>query len=302
MNPKVSILIPTYNQPEYIVQASQSALAQDYKNLEVIVSDDSSNNETNKLLATFTSDNRFTYYRTALNIGRVANYRKLLYDYATGDWVVILDGDDYYTDSNYITKAIELINKNDKIVLVGAGILIKNEKKNSKYSYNLGTNTIVFDGKEVFTKYKRIPNHQTDIYNREKAMALNFYRDPSMGSDSESIYRLCLRGDVGYIAQDVAVWRLHEENTSYKRDLQTQIKEITFIDSIYKDALNYLTAAELKSWKDIMMNYAGNHLLQIAINQKKSTSVWFLAFKYFDIKTALLHLVKYYRLQILGGK
>lgn len=294
---KVSILIPTYNQPQYIVQAVESALAQDYGNFEVVVNDDSTNNETEKLLAIFTTDHRFTYYKTAVNIGRVANYRKLLYEYAKGDWVVMLDGDDYYTDSNYISKAIELIKKNDNVVLVGAGILIKNENNDSEYSYNLGSETTVFDGKDVFTKYKKIPNHQTDIYNRKIAMALDFYRHPSMGSDSESLYRLCLRGYVGYIAKDVAVWRVHEVNTSYSRNLKTQIAEIDFIDNIYKDALKFISKDSLKSWKDIMMNYACNHLINIAIAQRKTSSFLFLLIKYFKqfgMKLSLVYLLKYY--------
>ena len=302
MSVKVSICIPAYNQPQYIIQCIESALAQDYENIEIVVNDDSTNDETKKLLLKYSDVKKFRYYKTTDNIGRVANYRKLLYEYAKGDWVVMLDGDDYYIDQCYISKAVSLIKENNTVVLVGAGILIKDADKNIEYSYTLCNESIVFDGKEVFTKYKRIPNHQTDLYNREKAMALDFYRDPSMGSDSESIYRLCLRGDVGYIAQDAAVWRLHNENTSFNRDLKTQMKEIIFIDRIYKDALNYLSISELKSWKGIMKNYAGNHLLQIAINQKKSTSVWVIAFKYFNVKSALLHLVRYYRLQIVREK
>ena len=287
------------------MQAVKSALAQDYKNLEVVVNDDSTNNETDKLLEIFTSDNRFTYYKTVVNIGRVANYKKLLYEYATGDWVVMLDGDDYYTDSNFITKALELISKDDKIVLVGAGILIKNENNNSQYLYNLGTDTIVFDGKEVFTKYKKIPNHQTDVYNRKLAMALDFYRHPSIGADSESLYRLCLRGHVGFIGNDVAVWRVHQENSSYTRNLKEQIKEVGFIDSIYKDALNFLSKSDLESWKNVMMNYAGNHLLNIAITQRQALSVWLILIKYlkyFGAKPALGHLLRFYGIRKSNAK
>lgn len=299
MNPKVSILIPTYNQPQYVLQAVNSALSQDYNNLEIIVNDDSTNDETQKILIDFQSENRFSYYKTETNIGRVANYKKLLYEYASGDWVVMLDGDDYYIDSSYISNAIDLINKNEKIILVGAGIVIKNEKEDTSYSYNLGTQTVVFDGKEVFTKYKKIPNHQTDIYNRKVAMALDFYRHPSMGADSESLYRLCLRGSVGYIAKDVAVWRVHEDNTTYKRNLKSQIKEVDFVDSIYNDALAFIPKADLFEWKNVMKNYVANHLLEIAIKQRQTSSVWFLLFKYFKqfgTKISLVYLLKYYGL------
>ena len=264
----VSILIPCYNSPNYIVNAVESALAQTYKNIEVIVSDDSTNDCTKNLLNTFLDDSRFHYNKNDFNIGRVANYRKLLFEYAKGDWVIMLDGDDYYTDINYIRDAINLINQNQSLVLVGAGILINNEIENNSYSYNLGNENIIFDGKEVFTKYLKIPNHQTCLYKRNLAIDLDFYRDPSIGSDSESLYRLCLRGNVGYIARDVAVWRVHEENATYKRDLNKQLKESLFVKNIYNDALQYLTQTQLNSWYLMMNNYLGNHMLSIALKQK----------------------------------
>lgn len=297
MSIKVSILIPTYNQPIYIVQAVESALAQTYENIEVIVSDDSTNDRTTIVLETFNTNKIFKYYKTEKNIGRVANYRKLLYEYATGEWVVMLDGDDYYTDANYIAEAVKLINRNDKIVLVGAGILIKYEDDIKSYSYNLGNETTVFDGKDVFTKYKKIPNHQTDLYNRKLATELNFYRHPSMGADSESLYRLCLRGSVSYIARDVAVWRVHDENATYTRNLKKQIKEVDFVDSIYNDAVKFIPAAKLQPWKNGMLYFVANHLLDIAIKQRQTKYVWFLIFKYwkqFSTKISLIHLLKYH--------
>lgn len=297
MSVKVSILIPTYNQPAYILQAVKSALAQDYLNLEIIVSDDSTDSTTKDLLYQFNSDERFAYYMNEFNIGRVANYKKLLFEYATGDWVVMLDGDDYYTDTTYFTEAVKLINENDKIVLVGAGIFIKYDDDNKSYSYNLGNETSVFDGKEVFTKYKKIPNHQTDLYNRELAIELDFYRHPSMGADSESLYRLCLRGSVGYIARDVAVWRVHDDNATYTRNLKQQIKEVDFVDAIYKEAIKFIPAAELQPWKNVMLEYVANHLFNIAVKQRQTKYVWLLIFKnlkQFGAKISLMQLLKYH--------
>ena len=48
--PAVSVLIPTYNQEKYIVQSVESALIQDYPNLEIIVSNDNSKDNTEALL------------------------------------------------------------------------------------------------------------------------------------------------------------------------------------------------------------------------------------------------------------
>jgi glycosyltransferase involved in cell wall biosynthesis len=270
---KVSILIPTYNQPQYIVQAVESALSQDYKKLEVIVNDDSTNDETEKLLAIFKSDPRFTYYKTVVNIGRVANYRQLLYEYATGDWVVMLDGDDYYIQSNYISKAVVFISENPALVLVGASHKIFYEKKNENVDAVLVENDVVFDGKKIFTDHIAIPQHTTNIYKRSIAVTLNLYSHPSNASDAEGLYRLCLHGDVAYLKTIPVVWRIHGDNTTFSKDISKQLKELNFIDSVYNYSLAFLQKDVAQKWRQNQYFGHSHHILDLAFHSKKLINV-----------------------------
>ncbi len=270
---KVSILIPTYNQPQFIVQAVKSALAQDYKNLEVVVNDDSANDETEELLSIFSSDNRFIYYKTVVNIGRVANYRKLLYEYATGDWVVMLDGDDYYIQSNYISKAVVFISENPALVLVGAGHNIFYEKKNKNVDAVLVENDVVFDGRKIFTDNIAIPQHTTNIYKRSIAVTLNLYSHPSNASDAEGLYRLCLHGDVAYLRTIPVVWRIHDDNTTFSKDVSKQLKELNFIDSVYDYSLAFLQKDVAQKWKKNQYFGHSHHILELAFQSKKLINV-----------------------------
>ena len=52
-NPLVSICIPTYNGFEFIAEAMESAINQTYSNLEIIVSDDASKDDTLKVIQEF---------------------------------------------------------------------------------------------------------------------------------------------------------------------------------------------------------------------------------------------------------
>lgn len=61
--PLVSIMIPTYNRPELFEQTLQSALAQSYTNIEIIVNDNSTNEDTSTLIRKYESDSRLRYYR-----------------------------------------------------------------------------------------------------------------------------------------------------------------------------------------------------------------------------------------------
>lgn len=294
--PKVSILIPTYNQPQYIHQAVKSALGQDYQNLQVVVSDDSINNDTAEMLKPYLTDSRFYYSRNEKNIGRVANYRKLLYELAKGEWVVMLDGDDYYIDTSYISKAMSIIKKDPSIVLVGAGHQVYNEHKNETIIHKLVSDDIIFDGNDVFMKKLNLPQHSTDIYLRSLACELDFYRHPSAGSDSESLFRLCLYGKVAYLTDVPVVWRIHKANATYIRDFKTQMKDLQFIESVYKYALPFVDLKILKKWRFNLYKGMSYHLIDSAVLSKKFKNIikvvsWVLP--YWGIRESSIFLVKY---------
>ena len=74
--PKVSIMIPTYNQQKYILRAIESALSQDYENIEIVIVDDNSPDETQAIVEAYLSkknDTRIRYFRNQENIGIIKN-------------------------------------------------------------------------------------------------------------------------------------------------------------------------------------------------------------------------------------
>ncbi len=103
--PTVSILIPTYNQAQYIEQAIRSALMQDFASLEVLVLDDASTDQTAALAHQWDSDPRFRHICNERNLEQVANYRRALVEHARSEWVLMLDGDDYLIEVGFISHA-----------------------------------------------------------------------------------------------------------------------------------------------------------------------------------------------------
>src|ERR1700750_513142 len=117
-DPKVTIMIPAYNQANFLPMAIESALAQYYENVEIVVSDDCSTDNTGDLIKKYINDKRVRYFRNEFNCGRVANYKQTLENRTTGKWVVNLDADDYFTDPSFISKAITYIHANGKEKIV----------------------------------------------------------------------------------------------------------------------------------------------------------------------------------------
>lgn len=109
INPKVSIIIPVYNGEKYIRQAIDSALAQNYENLEILIVDDGSTDNTNKICNSY-SDSRIRYiYKKN---GGVSSALNLGVKEMTGDYFSWLSHDDLYLP-NKIAEEIAFLRKHN---------------------------------------------------------------------------------------------------------------------------------------------------------------------------------------------
>lgn len=90
-NPRVSVIIPTYNRASYLVEAIESVLAQSYDDYEMIVADDGSTDGTPEKVAAF--GERVRYLRLPHN-GRPSVVRNRALEVARGELVAFLDDDD----------------------------------------------------------------------------------------------------------------------------------------------------------------------------------------------------------------
>lgn len=94
--PQVSVLIPTYNRPHYFSEALQSALAQTYGNMEIIIGDDSTDDRTKEIVQPYLArDSRISYYRNRPKLGQFDNDLRLL-SLAQGEYINFLMDDDRF--------------------------------------------------------------------------------------------------------------------------------------------------------------------------------------------------------------
>ena len=112
MNKLVSVIIPTYNRKEKVIKAIDSVLNQTYKNIEIIVVDDCSLDETeSEIKRKYEFNKKVIYYRLESNSGACAARNKGI-DISNGELISFLDSDDeYYPDK--IEKQVYTI-ENDK--------------------------------------------------------------------------------------------------------------------------------------------------------------------------------------------
>ena len=105
---KVSIIVPVYNAAEYVGKCLESVALQDYKNIEIIVVEDGSDDESPDVCKEYARryDNIKVYHDKCGTAGAARNYGM---SKAAGDYVMFVDADDYLTDNCVVS---ELIKKN----------------------------------------------------------------------------------------------------------------------------------------------------------------------------------------------
>lgn len=107
---KVSVLITTYNRPALLKRAMASVLGQTYQNLELIIIDDASTDDTPNFVASC-SDPRIRFYRNSINIGSACGDRphlkRFIYDLSRGSKFIYLCVDDYWLDDKMLEKFME---------------------------------------------------------------------------------------------------------------------------------------------------------------------------------------------------
>lgn len=240
MIPKVSVIIPTYNQSSYIAKAIESALAQTYANLEIVVADDCSTDSTEYAVSRFQSNDKVKYFRNPSNLGRVKNYKRALETYATGEWVVNLDGDDYFCDENFISEVVDIIRSHpdQDIVFVQGGQYISKQGRLILDNPHIASDTLLIDGAEYFLNFHTFQHfsHLSTVFNRKKAIEIDFYRLDIASSDMESFLRLALHGKVVLVKKPYGVWVHHTSNFSQNLTLKSARANYKYITSAHQYA------------------------------------------------------------------
>ncbi|KEK24797.1 glycosyltransferase family 2 protein [Bacillus gaemokensis] len=232
--PLVSILIPTFNRPHYLQIALESALAQTYSNIEIIIGDDSTNDETETLLRTQYLPNydNITYIRNASTLGQFHNDLMLL-ERANGVYVNYLMDDDLFHHEKiekmmvYFQQDVE-----NEIVLVTSYRKLINEEgtiiEDAPPTVQLFQIDTIIDGIQLGntmlqTSTNIIGEPTTVLFNKlfltETFGTLN-NRTYNCSIDMASWVHLLSKGKAVYIAEPLSSFRYHSGQQLHQKLLE----------------------------------------------------------------------------------
>lgn len=121
--PQVSVNIITHNRATYIADAIKSALRQDFSDLEIIIVDDASTDNTAEVIKPFLSDKRVNYFLLPKQ-KNIAAVRNFALSKSQGKYIAVLDSDDMWSEDKKTSQQHDFLENNPDISLVGTGATI----------------------------------------------------------------------------------------------------------------------------------------------------------------------------------
>lgn len=107
-NPTFSVITATHNRPQLLERMIESVLQQTFTDWELIIVDDSTNNETKKRVQKYINTEQILYTKNANNKGALYSRNRGL-NLANGKWITFLDDDDYYVEKDSLSKVHKII-------------------------------------------------------------------------------------------------------------------------------------------------------------------------------------------------
>jgi len=219
----VSIGLPVYNGERYVRQTLDSLLAQDYENLELLISDNASEDRTQEICLEYAArDKRVIYHRSEVNLGAAWNYNRV-FTLASGEYFTWAAHDDY-RDTRYLRSCLEAFGTSENIVLAGTMCdLIKPETGELIYT-DQGFSTIGLSPAERFKRYKATIHAGRHIggifYGLYKHSPLSKVMPMKkvVATDHLILAELCFQGEFVTVPERLMVKRWGGASTSHRNN------------------------------------------------------------------------------------
>lgn len=215
--PLVSVLIPTFNYARYLPEAIESVLAQDLAELELIIADDASTDETAAVCAAYVArDPRIRFHRHPRNLGMVENWNWCLAQ-ARAPYVKFLLADDKLLGPTALRQLSDLLARHPRVRLATSARVIIDDRSTVIDLWDpLGKTDAVVNGLrwsrrqlEGDAKVLNQVGEPTAVMFRRADAARGF--DPALRQlvDLEMWMHLLAIGDLAYLAAPLCCFRRH---------------------------------------------------------------------------------------------
>lgn len=299
MEPKVSIIMPVYNSENYVGDAIDSVLAQNYRNFELICVNDGSKDNSLKILKDYENkDSRIRVY-TKEN-GGISSARNYGIRKATGEYIAFIDNDDEF-EKNLLSDNIKIIEKNKSDIIkfnkVKKYIGIENKEEKTKINFD----EITLEKDEIWINFDKVYKFGGTIWNaiyrRNFLNRYNIIFDESKRNVIEDhqfnldcykyINKISLNPNTYYI------WKLRIEHSTTGKFIEDRFEDIKLqANNLYLLLVNkQINKLNPHFWAKLKLNY----LLNIILVMNYSSSG-------FNLRKARSYLKNLTKFELFGRK
>lgn len=230
--PLVSICLPVFNGSRYLAQAIDSALAQTYKEFELIIRDDNSTDGSQRISQKYKQlDPRVRYRENVQRLGLFQNYNECI-KAAKGSYIKLFAQDDIL-EPDAIEKMVDVLNDHSQVALVTCSKRWIDSESNElerfsmfKQNERLSSNLVIMANLVVLNNWIGEPT--TAMFRAEHA-GTGFDTEFYHWGDIDYWFRILQNGDL-YVLKDVLCsFRRHEESTT-----STNLEGLYFIADIVR--------------------------------------------------------------------
>ena len=287
--PLVSIMIPTYNRPSMFEETLKSALAQTYPNIEIIVCDNSPNEDTKKLMQKYISDERVRYIWNPEAHSKEENFapfEKL----AKGEYLQWCMDDDILLPDK-LKKMLGVFAKHPQVTLVSSrrGVI---DASGKLYGKALGPEVAgeygIFDGGEIakailFTTANVIGEPSAVLF-RRRDLQDHYWRADCRGlltiSDVAMWLQLLEKGEFAIFSEPLSYYRRHAQQEGQQPEvvLLARREWVRLAEDYYQRRVFLQTKEDfcrcLRRVVEIAHNFTGEVLTEVTAEQRQDFLTW----------------------------
>ena len=213
--PKIQVFIMTYNRPETLVAAIDSVLNQTYPNLELMVSDNSTNDETFDKLRSQDSWGKYNYIRRNPPMSGV-EHLKTMFDEATSEYFIIFHDDDEMLP-DMVESLYDVIRRDPAHAAAGANARIIKYGKDSGPAFEK-KDVVLADGEALIQRYNTnsIAPFPSYMYHRPVVGNIrpDFENKGGKYCDVSFLFDVANQGPITYVGKPLMKYYIHEGQDS----------------------------------------------------------------------------------------
>ena len=254
MNKLVSIIVPVYNVSTYLKECLDSLINQTYKNIEIILVDDGSTDDSFKICKSYADlDKRIKLFKKVN--GGAASARNLALDKATGYYICFVDSDDY-VELDYVHRLVEELEKNDADVAICSYSNL-DKIKSTKYEYGIK--------EKIFTAEEYIENFLTDwtsalmwnkIFKRELIGNIRFPVGHKIDDEFFTYQCIMKCKKIYFFNEFLYIYRLRQSSVMNDSNKEMILKDrLQYLTERYDNVITRYPKLKIKYLENLMDNF-----------------------------------------------